>query len=128
VAVRGPIASGARNTSSWLRRTAAGAGAPPLCVFHQLLFRAKETGQREVIYTWCECPELNARTTWWLAPPTLHVFQDALPTAARFCRAVRQQVASLAAARGEHESFQLASSSPGPSCVRHSHAILVYFL
>ena len=54
-----------------------------------------------MIYTWCECPELNARTTWWLAPPTLHVFQDALPTAARFCRAVRQQVASLAAARGD---------------------------
>jgi hypothetical protein len=47
------------------------------------------------------------RSTWWLAPPTIHVFQDSLPTAARFCQSARQDSISIAAARGEQESFQL---------------------
>jgi hypothetical protein len=83
-AVQHPVAnSNGRNVSSWQRHTAP---APA------------DSAVNEV--------------AWWLAPPTLHVFQDALPTAARFCRAVRQPSVSIAAARGELESFQLVLRSP----------------
>jgi hypothetical protein len=81
-AVTGGSVPSGRNASSWLRRRAEG-----------------DT-------------EANATPTWWLAPPTVHVFQDALPTAMRFCRAVRQPTIALAAARGELESFQLVLRSP----------------
>eukprot|EP01051_Picozoa_sp_SAG22_P012378 SAG22_NODE_1281_length_4896_cov_2.097353_1_plen_180_part_10 len=83
--VQSPVASGGgRNTSSWLRHSAPAAG-----------------NRSDA-----------AAATWWLAPPTLHVFQDALPTAARFCQSVRQPAIELAAARGELESFQLVVHSP----------------
>jgi hypothetical protein len=60
--------------------------------------------------------EAPAAFSWWVAPPTLHVFQDSMPTSARYCPP--QKSMTLAGARGERENSQVVLWAAADKTVR----------